>query len=108
MEFPITKERLRNYRMQEAFQAEVNMRVANRTAEICKNIENVVLQTNEQKYRYNILDFDKYGLARPTSGPQIPTGGILKELISSLKTRFPDSEIVMDPLKTYILIDWSE
>ena len=110
MEFPITKERLRNYRMQEAFQAEVNMRVANRTAEICKNIENVVLQTNEQKYRYNILDIDKYGILRSTMGPfpQTPSGGILKELISSLKTKFPDSEIVMDPLKTYILFDWSE
>ena len=110
MEFPITKERLRNYRIKEAFQAEVKMRVEVRTNEICKKIENVVLQTNEHKYRHNISEIDKYGVLRTTMGPfpQIPSGGILKELIDSLKTKFPDSKIVLDPLETYILIDWSE
>ena len=106
MEFPITKERLRNYRMQEAFLTEVKLRVETRTNEICKNVENVVLHSNEQKYRHNIRDSDKNGFTRPF--PQIPSGGIMKELIRNLKTKFPDSKIVVDPLETYILIDWSE
>lgn len=96
--------------MHEAFPAEVKTRVENRTNEICKDIERVVLQTNDLRYRYNIKDLDKYGMLRSTMGPLplLPTGGILKELISSLQTKFPDSKVLLDPLETYILIDWSE
>ena len=75
-----------------------------------KTIENIVVQTIEQKYLYYISEIDIYGLLRSKMEPfpQIPPGGIVEEFICSLKTKFPFNKIVVFLLEIYILSDWSE
>jgi hypothetical protein len=108
MELPISRRRLQNYRYDEATEVNAKQRVDAILKKICKGIEAVILNTDGMKYVYHIDN---------TIHPAIPSRGgptknlqeryILPDLIDALKTNFPDSNIIMDPLKTYILIDWS-
>ena len=92
MEFPITRARLLNYRTNEAVLVETKQRVLKEVQQICKDIERTVLTTNDTKYIYRI------------PGHVV---AILKEVVKEVEDKFPDSTVVVDPLKTYILIDWS-
>ena len=109
MEFPMTKQRLQNYRRDEAVAVETKQRVATTVKKICKEIERVVLN-DERMYIYNIYDSDKYGSKGLTLGsPLMPIHlmPILQDIIDALRINLPDSKITVDPLETYILIDWS-
>lgn len=107
MDFPITRERLQNYRLHEALAVETRQRVAKEMEGICKGVEGTVLGTNDRRYVYRMpghvkhpnLRESRYQLPQPTS--------ILKDLIEAIGKAFPDSTITLDPLETYILIDWS-
>jgi hypothetical protein len=93
MEFPISRKRLQEYRLHEAAVAEKRLRVSGEIKRICNDVEHIVsrnYEQDEQKYVYHIRYRD-----------------ILKELLSAIVTKFLDSRIVVDPLETYILIDWS-
>jgi hypothetical protein len=109
MEFPITRERLQLYRVNEAVLVETRQRVLKEIQQICKDVEKTVLTTNETKYIYRIPSHVKHGITRPNnSGVIVVHGvGILKELVTAIQNTFPDSTVVVDPLETYILIDWS-
>lgn len=109
MEFPISRDRLQNYRVNEAVLVETKQRVLNEIQNICKDVERVVLTTSDTKYVYRILQEVKSGFTRPSNSSvsSIQAVGILKELVLEIKKVFPDSNIILDPLETYILIDWS-
>ena len=110
MEFPMSRYRLQNYVRNEAVSAEAKQRVSREIQKICKDIEMHVLRGNEHKYIYRIEGHVKNGLLQPNVLPQgalRKTVGILKELLKAIKTNFPDSTITIDPLETYIVIDWS-
>ena len=100
MEFPITRERLQNYKANEAQAVETKQRVSKEIKQICKDVEIVLLTSNERKYVYRIP---------PTNSPirYINPKGIVKEIIEALENTFIDCKIILDPLETYILIDWS-
>lgn len=106
MEFPITRARLLNYRTNAAVSVETKQRVLKEVQQICKDIERTVLTTNDTKYIYRIPGHVKEGEIRPqNSGVNLVA--ILKEVVKEVEDKFPDSTVVVDPLKTYILIDWS-
>jgi len=110
MEFPITRERLQKYREKEAPSAEIKKCVLKEIQKICEGVENIVLTTKKTKYVYEITHIVKYGdIKHNTPHPELTwnTNGCLKELLAELKNKFPDSNIIMDPLEKYILIDWS-
>ena len=108
MEFPITRERLQNYRLHEALAVETRQRVAKEMEEICKNVEGTVLGTNDRRYVYRMPGHVKHPNLRESNRIRMPQPtSILKELIQAIGKAFPDSTITLDPLETYILIDWS-
>ena len=90
MEFPITRQRLRNYRAGEAESARTKQWVITELGKICRDIEFKVLNTDERKHVY------------------YNTGGkMIKDLLDAVKSNFLDCNIGTDPKETYILIDWS-
>ena len=109
MEFPISRERLQNYRANEAVSVETKQRVLNVIQNICKDVERTVLTTNDTKYVYRISHEVKGGFLRPGNSPVslVHGVGIIKELLVAIKQAFPDCNIILDPLETYIVIDWS-
>jgi hypothetical protein len=108
MEFPITRERLQNYRMNEDLKAEAKQLVSKEIVKICKDVEGTVLSTNEHKYVYRIPSRIKYPNLRTSNQVILPQPvGILKELVAGIKDTFPDSDIIVDLLETYVIIDWS-
>ena len=109
MEFPITRDRLQNYRTNEAQAVETKQRVSKEIKQICRDVEIKVLNTNERKYVYRISHDIKSGFLGPTNHPIscINPKGIVKEIIEALENTFIDCKIIIDPLETYILIDWS-
>jgi hypothetical protein len=108
MEFPITRERLQKYRANEAVLVETKQRVSKEIQEISKGVERTVLTTNERKYIYRISSLVRYGRLRETTDVRLGNpDDILKELLVAIKNTFPDSMVVVDPLESYILIDWS-
>ena len=108
MEFPITRERLLTYRTHEAVLVETKQRLLNEVQQICKDVERTVLTTNNTKYVYNIPNHVKHPNARFTAeGRVVQRDSILKELLVAIQNTFPDSTVIVDPLETYILIDWS-
>jgi len=109
MEFPITKERLQNYRENEASLVDARKRVDAVVQKICKEIERVVLTTRDQRYLYMIDHSYIYGILPPMNSVVTPVKQIkiLQTVLDDLLALFPDSKISVDPLETYILIDWS-
>ena len=109
MEIPISRARLRNYRVNEAALVQMNQSLSKELQTICRKIETTVLTTNDSNYVYRIPEVVKHGEMASQNSPVtlVNTPGFLKELVVALKNAFPDSNIVVDPLETYINIDWS-
>lgn len=108
MEFPITRERLQNF--QEEYKKFQNEKF------ISKVIESITYKIIEMAGRQNIRNptrmlqvtaRDLYNNAE-YSGPifGIVLDNMLK-IINNLQERFPGTTITMDPMKTYLYIDWS-
>lgn len=112
MEFPISRKRLRNYLEDEAVEANTKAHVCQEVKKICANVEKVILANASTKYVYQIPESVKHGMqffhfVAGSHPRQATYPGILKDLLDALKLMFPDSDIVTDPLETYIIIDWS-
>jgi hypothetical protein len=109
MIFPITRERLQNYVKEEAIADHIKERVHKELDTIKKLVEQTVLLSSGTKARYDIprtvRDGIVYSQNGRTKGGMHP--GILQELLIELHNLLPDCTIQMDPLQTYILIDWS-
>jgi hypothetical protein len=103
MEFPITKDRLKNYRANEAVEAETKLRLAAEIRNICEGVELTVLSTTVDRYVYHINYSSVHG---PPCQLSIDRVSFLERLLEELKKLFPDSKIMPDPLTRYIIIDW--
>jgi hypothetical protein len=118
MEFPISRERLQNYRANEADAVERKKRISEEIKIICRDVEIKVLRTNERSYVYRMSDRDSQrGLIHPI-GPINPKMSpqmyflnqkvlFVNGLLEAIKNTFTDCTITMDPLETYIIINWS-
>lgn len=62
--------------------------------------EHYTLQKNVTIYFRHVLNQSKRHLEQPKES-------YIPQIIEALKERFPDSVIQVDPLKTYVHIDWS-
>ena len=126
MEFPISKERLQNFRSSEAAKIAQKHRVDSIVKTICSEIENTVLKTGAFQYVYklgegyvapgsiyvSLLNMGGNSWHNTKTGQfellsLVPTLPIKEEILEKLRILLPDSKIVLDPLETYILIDWS-
>ena len=109
MEFPITRERLQKYRKDEFLRVETEQRVKEVAQIICKGVENAVLNTNDTKYVFNIRIPVIQGILRHSGSLHThrQQENILTSIMEKLNELFPDCTIQVDPLQTYILIDWS-
>jgi len=112
MEFPISRERLQNYKANEADSVGIKQGISKEMKQICKDVEIIVLTTNERKYVYRNVAYIK----RMHIESKMRIGGnmaldkafnCLNELLEAIKNTFPDCIITIDPLETYIIIDWS-
>jgi len=94
MEFPITRERLQNYISSgEALRAEKKQRVSEVMKTICKEVEKLCLTTKTQLYIYKVSMQNQKD--------------ILDDILKAIKDFFPGCGVGIDPLKTYIAINWS-
>ena len=109
MEFPMTKPRLQLYRENEASLLEARKRVNVVVQKICNEIERLVLRTRDLRYIYKLDSSHIYGILQPQNAtvPPVKQSKILETVLEDLAILFPDSKISVDPLETYILIDWS-
>jgi hypothetical protein len=109
MNFPITREKLQNYIKNEAVFVERKQRLEKVIQTICKEVEQNVLRNNDTKYIYRITNDIQGSLrASNSSGNRMPQPtSILEDVLDTLKKLFLDCIIQVDPLKTYIIIDWS-
>lgn len=119
----MTKERLHKYREDEAATILARARVKEVVKGICNQIERLALRTYERKFVFEMkreqpVSYDSTNdcgnrlVIDPKTGQykslcEIPRLPILETILEDLRTLFPDSKITMDPLETYILIDWS-
>jgi hypothetical protein len=109
MEFPLTRERLKNYKKKEAMANHKKEMVNREIQRICIEVERTVMTTDDTMYKYSISDIVRDGISTSDDilsmyGPQT---GILPEILEIINKLFPDSTITVDSLKTNILIDWS-
>ena len=109
MDFPITRLRLQNYRANEAAFVQMNQSLQKELKIIYSKVEATILTTDKHKYVYSIPAIVKMGELAPFNSPitLVNTPAFLKELVVAVKYAFPDSVVIIDPLETYILIDWS-
>jgi hypothetical protein len=79
--------------------------VYNEIQKICNDVGVLISNTDERKYSYNIADEVKSGgayqlnLAHPNT--------CLNDLLEAIKKTFSGCNITIDPLETFITIDWS-
>jgi hypothetical protein len=105
MEFPITRERLLNFSGEyKEFQ---NAKVISKIVEVLthKIFEVAGRQNNSIRMIQVMLcefqDSRNYRILLGVLADYIP------QIITNLQERFPDIDIAVDPMKTYLYIDWS-
>jgi hypothetical protein len=112
MEFPITKDRLKNFRQNELPAIMKKKYVDACVKDICDEVFNktntdekkCIVQLSQLYRRYSKFTQypNQYGqIVEMNRNDWLPT------ILTTLQERFIDSKVVVDPLNTYILIDWS-
>ena len=107
MEFPITRERLQNF--QEEYKEFQNEKFISKVVESVtyKIFEMAGLQNGINPTRMlqvmirQLNDQKNYGMLFGLFTDYIP------QIINKLQERFPGTTITLDPMKTYLYIDWS-
>ena len=109
MQFPITRDRLQNYGNEEAMNVAVALKVEQTVKKICHGVEVVATNNREKFYTYRLVDETNLipNIGGGIMARRYPPRPILNEVVVKLHELFPDCTIQVDPLKTYILIDWS-
>jgi len=110
MKFPITRETLQAFdyaKEQEELKEEEVQKAFIQTIDIiCKEVRrNMQSNSKEKKYVWRNLHLIREiyipGFIQPKTDEYLP------RFIEKLKETFIGCDIIMDPLKTYIIIDWS-
>ena len=127
MKFPITRETLQELTVEkvlkERAEEEIEKKLHELLEEVCVVFQLSIESTlNEKKFVWHGLGAIRYlGLPAGYIPLQIPSGYsraqgapsrynydvYLPTFIEKLKEKFIDCDIVIDPLKTYLIIDWS-
>lgn len=106
MELPITREQLQNYRNYYADFARKKQleTIAN---QVYKGIQQIAIQNRETRFSYTVGHNLQY--CSHTNGSSSASYRYLtvEEVMEFLKEKFIGCNIITDPLKSYILIDWS-
>lgn len=105
MEFPITKERLQNFRQNELPAIMKKSYIDACVKGICDEVYNNIITTDEKKFIVQLSLLSRRYYKSPYQ-PNIKD--CLPDILTTLQERFIDSKVVVDPLNTYILIDWSQ
>ena len=110
MKFPITRETLQAFdyvKEQEELKEEEIQKAFTQTIDIiCKEVKrNMQSNSKEKKYVWRNLHLIRQiyipGFIQPKTDEYLP------QFIEKLKETFIGCDIIVDPLKTYVIIDWS-
>lgn len=96
MKYPITRERLQNYGVEARREEE-----AKRLSAAVEYVSECILASAARKGAH-----DEKRLQIWTKHIRVAEDDYTK-VIAFVKERFPDTDIQIDPMKTYILVDWS-
>jgi hypothetical protein len=109
MKFPITREDLQAFdyarELEEQRKDEVQKQLAQILEQLCKEFKQGMLTNSKEKrfiWRQLYLVVQANGSGRMQS-----IDDYLTQFIDKLKEVFVDCDIIVDPLKTYLIIDWS-
>ena len=115
MNFPYTKERLHDLHS-EHLEAEIVNYVTEIADHISQQIINKAIATSKKTsgvivsgippQRQLVFHF-KHILGQSRRFLTGPRETYIPQIISLLKQRFPDSVITIDPLRTYVIVNWS-
>ena len=121
MKFPITREELQTYNYssirQQRVEENINKKISETIQKICDDFErNLPNNLNEKKFVWywergngiaKMIQYSsgEYGLSDPTA-IKIYTENKKTDFMERLRELFIGCTIIMDPLQTYIMIDW--
>jgi Zn-dependent M16 (insulinase) family peptidase len=109
MEFPIRRSDLLNYRTNVLLKAETDVRINKIVTQITDGVLTTLKSTKDHKYVYNAINDLVFDMARQTTHTSPPDQQlVINKVLESLKNKFPDSTIVLDPLLKTITVDWSQ
>ena len=96
MEFPITRERLQNFKKES-----VTIAARRQLEEVLSYFRRSIEYEASRGSLRHVYHFRGGGI------PLLPKSELTQNVLEELRVLLPDSKITMDPLETYILIDWS-
>jgi hypothetical protein len=103
MEFPISRERLRNIR--EEYYADQQKKYIDECAEYV--VQNIIQTALSNKLTVQIWMKHIIGHSRRQLLPTTQRESLLPLILQKLQERFPDTSFIIDPMKTYMLVEWS-
>lgn len=109
MKFPITRESLQVFNCKENM---IQKEIAKILEDLCKDFEmDMPYNYKEKKYVWKQLNtirqFDIQTSNQDECVPGSTQDKYLPQFIEKLKELFVGCDIIIDPLKTYVIIDWS-
>jgi len=110
MKFPITREKLQAFEytteLLELRQEELQKRIEIVLENLCKTFKmNIQSNSKEKKFVWQLNYFNMISI--PNSKFSYTLDEYLPQFIDKLKETFIGCDIIIDPLKTYLIIDWS-
>jgi hypothetical protein len=107
MKFPITRGTLQAFdyvkEQQDKKEEEVQKRLTLILDQLCKECEQSMhVNSKEKKFVWRQIHLIKQMSPQAIGGDQY-----IPQFVGKLKETFIDCDIIIDPLKTYIIIDWS-
>lgn len=108
MEYPITKERLQNFKENELPEISKKKFVNASVEYVCDQISTILVNTDETKCVVQIQVMYKNAM-RSITNYRIHVGlnEFIPDIVAKLQERFIDSVITVDPENTNMYIDWS-
>lgn len=85
----------------------IGSQVVSRAIAISKQPPPGVVYIGEQNIQKNVTIYFRHVLNQSKRHLEQPKESYIPQIIEALRERFPDSVIQIDPLKTYVHIDWS-
>ncbi len=106
MKFPITREELQAYNyvkdQEEQLEQKIQDSISKLIDQLCEEFKQSMKFNKDKKYVWN-----KFTSIKPYINGRDGLDKYLPQIIDKLKNIFIDCNIIIDPLHTYIIIDWS-
>lgn len=112
MKFPITRETLQAFdyakEQKELRQEELHQRIEIVLENLCKTFKmNIQSNSQQKKFIWQLNYFNIYSIGNQNSKFNYTVDEYLPQFIDKLKEIFIGCDIIIDPLETYLIIDWS-